>query len=67
MKELDQLLVGYLDRFYDNADDDEKAAFQSLLELADPVLISYLLGKEPPPQESLRSVVERIRSHHPQQ
>ncbi len=62
MKELDQLLVGYLDRHFDAVCDDEKLAFQALLELPDPELIAYLLGKEAPPEESLASVVDRIRS-----
>ena len=65
MKELDQLLVGYLDRYFDAACDDEKLAFQALLELPDPELIAYLLGKEIPPEESLASVVDRIRSRNP--
>ena len=62
MKELDQLLAGYLDRHYDAACDAEKLAFQALLELPDPELIAYLLGKEVPSEGSLASVVERIRS-----
>ena len=61
MKELDQLLVAYLDEHYDAADDTEKAAFQSLLELPDPELIGYLLGKQPPEEESMTGVVARIR------
>ncbi len=67
MKELDQLLVGYLDTHFDNVDDSEKAAFQALLELPDPELIAYLLGKELPREESLAGVVERIRSRNPNQ
>ncbi len=62
MKELDQLLVGYLDTHFDDVDDAEKAAFQALLELPDPELIAYLLGKDAPAEEGLAGVVERIRS-----
>jgi len=64
MKELDHLLVGYLDNFFDDADDDEKEAFQSLLELPDPEVIAYLLGKEEP-TEDMAGVVGRIRSAPP--
>ena len=64
MKELDHLLLGYLNACFDDADDDEKAAFQALLELPDPELIAYLLGKEEPTGD-LAGVVGRIRSTPP--
>ena len=67
MKELDELLVAYLDEHYDAADDSEKAAFHSLLELPDPELIAYLLGKQQPDLESMSGVVARIRSRPPKQ
>ena len=51
MRELDELLIAYLERRYDLAGDDEKAAFCKLLSLADPVLISYLMQRETPPPE----------------
>ncbi len=65
MKELDQLLVAYLDTHFDRVGDDEKAAFQALLELPDPELIAYLLGKEKPAEVSLTGVVDRIRGRDP--
>ena len=64
MKELDHLLIGYLNTRFDDAAEEEKAAFQALLELPDPELIAYLLGKEEPPGE-LAGVVGRIRSTPP--
>jgi len=67
MKELDQLLVGYLDEHFDAVGDAEKTAFQSLLELPDPELIGYLLGKGTPDEESIARVVNRIRSGPPGQ
>lgn len=66
MKELDHLLTGYLDHCFDEASDVEKDAFRALLELADPQLIGYLLGKEEPTEE-LAGVVARIRSTPPGQ
>ena len=59
MRELDQLLKQYLDGRYDAADEVEKAAFRSLLELPDPELIGYLLQQHPPPQE-LTVVIDLI-------
>ena len=48
MRELDQLLSGYLDRRYDAASEAEKSAFRRLLELSDPELVGYLLQKQTP-------------------
>ena len=59
MRELDVLLVGYLDRRYAQAPDREKAAFRTLLELSDPELMSYLLQNEQPAPE-LTDVIDAI-------
>ena len=60
MRELDELLVRYLETTYTSADETEKAAFRTLLTLSDPDLISYLLGQQVPPAD-LHSVTKRIR------
>jgi len=60
MRELDDLLVRYLETTYSSTDATEKAAFRSLLTLPDPDLISYLLGQQVPPPD-LHSVTKRIR------
>jgi antitoxin CptB len=62
MRELDQLLVRYLEQRYERADDDEKAAFQSLLALSDPQLLGYLLNKTAPAPEHaivVRHILDR--------
>ncbi|MDH3442231.1 MAG: succinate dehydrogenase assembly factor 2 [Gammaproteobacteria bacterium] len=51
MRELDVLLVAYLERRYEQAPDEEKAAFCALLELPDPELMAYLLQSEQPAAE----------------
>jgi succinate dehydrogenase flavin-adding protein (antitoxin of CptAB toxin-antitoxin module) len=51
MRELDELLLGYLNDRYEAAPDTEKQAFHSLLALSDPELIGYLLQKEQPTAE----------------
>ncbi len=48
MRELDQLLSAYLDLGYPRATADEKAAFAALLELPDPELAGYFLGRVEP-------------------
>jgi succinate dehydrogenase flavin-adding protein (antitoxin of CptAB toxin-antitoxin module) len=59
MRELDELLLGYLDRRYEQAPEADKQAFQALLALPDPDLVSYLLNKQMPAAE-LQRVVDHI-------
>ena len=59
MRELDELLLRYLDERYDGAGDSEKLAFCRLLTLSDPVLVSYLF-RQAQPEPQLAAVIERI-------
>ena len=61
MKELDDLLAAYLERHYDNASNEERAAFAELLELQDPQLMGYMLGRETPADAAIAHVVDKIR------
>ncbi len=60
MRELDELLLRYLENRYPQADADEKAAFESILSLADPELNGYLLQRRTPASEATARVIERI-------
>lgn len=60
MRELDVLLLDYLETRYPEAGEAEKSAFRELLTLADPELNAYLLQKQSPGSEDLSRVVERI-------
>ena len=62
---LDELLLAYLDDRYPRADNDEKAAFQRVLELADPELNSYLLQRQKPASEPIARVIEQILRRTP--
>ncbi|MCH7821591.1 MAG: succinate dehydrogenase assembly factor 2 [Proteobacteria bacterium] len=59
MRELDELLLGYFERHYGQAGDNEKVAFRSLLALSDPELVGYLLQKEIPAAD-FALVIEHI-------
>jgi antitoxin CptB len=59
MKELDVLLVRYVNERFGEASGPERAAFRRLLEIQDPVLYAYCLGSEPPPPE-FAGLIERI-------
>ncbi len=60
MREMDELLSGYLDGRYEAADVEEKDAFRALLELPDPELIGYLLTLKQPASERFGNVVKHI-------
>jgi antitoxin CptB len=60
-KELDALLTGYLDRDYPQAMPGERAAFASLLEWPDDVLLRALLGREIPAETETARLVENLR------
>lgn len=61
MRELDELLLRYLDNAYESATDSEKTAFHAVLALSDPELNGYLLQQQEPPPE-LAGVIGKIRS-----
>jgi antitoxin CptB len=62
MRELDELLLRYLNNHYPDADTSEKAAFRAVLDLADPELNAYLLQRQTPASESIARVIQRILS-----
>lgn len=61
MRELDVMLTRYLDRVWDTASPAERDAFAQLVELQDPELFSYLVGRTTPDEDALRAVVACIR------
>ncbi len=59
MKELDELLVHYVERRFDSAPPEEQKAFQRLLDSEDSVLHAYCIGQLPPPAD-LAEIVTRL-------
>jgi len=64
MRELDVLLSGFLAQRYPDLDDALKADFAALLELQDPEIWAYLLGRAEP-EPALAAIVTRIRDFSP--
>ena len=62
MRELDALLIGFVDRCGAALTEAEIAAFERVLELPDPVLHSYLLGRSATEDAAIANVIERIRA-----
>ena len=61
MKELDLLLINYLDNIYPSADASDQQAFESLLEMADPDLYTLVTGKTQSDDAQVTRVVEVLR------
>ena len=60
MKELDVLLERYLERHYPAADARERAVLDRLLEVEDPDLHAWCMGRVAPPDE-FRPLIEKLR------
>lgn len=62
MKELDVLLEHYLAHEYQQASEEERAAFRELLENQDPVLWDYVMERDQPQDEVQRNVLRKLVS-----
>jgi antitoxin CptB len=62
MKELDVVLVRYLDHGYLSASDAEQAQFRSLLEMPDPDLYNLLLGRDATSDPERARLLQELRS-----
>lgn len=60
MKELDVLLVRWLERRYAGADAATRAVFERLLELPDPDLNAWFLGRARPAEPDVAALVDDI-------
>ena len=65
MRELDVMLTRYLDRVWPTASSTERAAFEQLIEMQDPELFGYLVGRTVPAEESQLAVINCIRRLEP--
>ena len=62
MRELDALLLAFVDSAAAGMTDAEMGVFEGILELPDPVLHAYLLGRSAPPDAATAVLIERIRA-----
>lgn len=60
MRELDVVFQRYLEQHYAGAPSAEQRAFESLVELQDPQLLNYLVGRETPADPELVNVIARL-------
>ena len=62
MKELDFLLLRWLERDWPHADASRRAAFAALLDAEDDRLWYWFTGKERPPPDAVGTLVDEIRA-----
>jgi antitoxin CptB len=60
MRELDQLMLRYLDQRWPSASEAERSAFLQLLDCEDDTLWRWFMGRERPEDASLEAVVNLI-------
>jgi len=64
MKELDLLLIPFIEKAYPTLSMEEQQAVALLLEATDPELYSWLLGHTAPEDKTLQAICEKIRQFH---
>lgn len=62
MLELELFLNDFLEYDYDDLSERKKALFVDLLDIIDPVLFDYLMGKDEPDDYGLRDIVQTVRN-----
>ncbi len=63
IRELDLLLMRYMDRDFNRVDAAEQAAFETLLTFQDPEILDLLTGRLTVQDARLQDVVERLLSN----
>ncbi len=63
MRELDVLLLRYLDREFPTALLSSQAAFEALLSAEDPEILDLLAGRLVPDDVALNAVIQRLLAH----
>ena len=64
MRELDAVLAAFVDAQGARLSDAELGCFEAILELPDPTLHAYLLGRSAPADIATAALIERIRASH---
>ena len=62
MRELDEMLGGFLDKEYSRLDEPGRAHFSRLLDYPDTVLLELLMGRMAPADRDVAHIVRTIRN-----
>jgi len=62
VKELDVVFTKFVDSSYDGLSAQQKQAFTKLLDIEDPIILSYMLRQTEPHDAEIASIVEKVRN-----
>jgi antitoxin CptB len=65
MKELDTVLLRFLEHDYEQSEQRFRDAFCRILEMPDPQIFDFLLGRQTPETFDLRYVIDSLSRHRP--
>jgi len=60
LRELDVLLMSYFDQFFAKSTPERQLAFVTLLEMQDPVILSYLTGGAKPGDAAIADIIQQL-------
>lgn len=63
-RELDALLGGWLEERFSHADEAQREAFDSLLDVQDPVLWDWIMGRACADRPEWQVIIDDIRARH---
>ncbi len=63
MKELDILFEHYLFKYYEEADDAHKLAFEEISEMQDPKITDYIFERDVPKTQEIADIIDIMRSY----
>jgi succinate dehydrogenase flavin-adding protein (antitoxin of CptAB toxin-antitoxin module) len=63
MRELDALLASFVEEVYSSLSPEDKRRFSNFLELPDPDIHAYLVGRYASPDPGLEKLLDRIRAN----
>ena len=62
MRELDVLLTRYFEEVYPSATLQQQQAFADILDLQDPLIMAYVIGKQTPDSKDIADVIQQLTS-----
>jgi len=60
VRELDVLMTHFIDQSYANLSDQEKNAFNKLLEVQDPIIMDWVFGRGASPDKDVQLIVLKL-------
>jgi len=60
LRELDVLLMGYFDQYFAKSSAERQVAFLALLDMQDPVILSYLTGNAKPEDPAIVDIIQQL-------